>query len=104
MSTLAGNVLPRPALGKSLLAVAFVTAAILTIPLVAMQFSSEVLWTGTDFLAAGILLACAGLVLVATMRRLHTAKARLIAAGVVCLGLVVCWVELGVGIFTNLGS
>ena len=104
MSTLTGNGFTKPPLGKSLLAVAFVTAAILTIPLVAMQLTSDVLWTGSDFVVAAVLLAGAGLVLVAALRRLRTAKARFIAAGVVGLGFVYCWAELAVGIFTNLGS
>ena len=104
MSTLTGNAFAKPPLGKSLLAVALVTAAILAIPLVAMQFTGEVVWTGSDFVIAGVLLAGAGLVLVAALRRLRTAKARFMAAGLVGLGLVYCWVELAVGIFTNLGS
>ena len=104
MSTLTGKHLPAPHLGKSLLTVAVVTAAILMIPLVAMQFTSEVVWTGSDFVAAGVLLAFTGLVLVTALRRLRTAKSRLIAAGVVGLGFLYCWAELAVGIFTNLGS
>ncbi|WP_288381758.1 hypothetical protein [uncultured Massilia sp.] len=104
MSTLTGNALAKPHLGKSLLAVAVVTAAILMIPLVAMQFTREVVWTGSDFVAAGVLLAFAGLVLVAALRRLRTAKSRVIAAGVVGLAFLYCWAELAVGIFTHLGS
>ena len=104
MRTQAGNACPQPHLGKSLLVVAAVTAAILTIPLVAMQFTSEVVWTGSDFVAAGVLLAVTGLVLVTALRRLRTARSRFIAAGIVGLGFLYCWAELAVGIFTNLGS
>lgn len=104
MSTLAGNHLAKPHLGKSLLTVAAVTAAILMIPLVAMQFTSEVVWTGSDFIVAGVLLAFTGLVLVTALSRLRTTKSRLIAASIVGLGFVYCWAELAVGIFTNLGS
>jgi len=104
MSTLTGKHLPAPHLGKSLLAVAVVTAAILMIPLVAMQFTSEVVWTGSDFVVAGVLLALTGLVLVTALRRLCSAKSRFIAAGVIGLGFLYCWAELAVGIFTNLGS
>lgn len=94
----------KPALGKSLLTVAVVTAAILMIPLVAMQFTSEVNWTGSDFAAAGILLAFTGLVLTFALRRIRTAQGRLIAAGVIGLGFLYCWAEMAVGIFTNIGS
>jgi len=104
MSTLTGKPLARPDLGKSLLAVALVTAAILMVPLVAMQFTREVVWTGSDFVIAGLLLSITGLALVAALRTLRTAKARFVAAGVLGLGLLYCWAELAVGIFTNLGS
>lgn len=105
MSTMnAQNMHTQPDLGKSLLAVALVTATILMIPLVAMQFTSEVVWTGSDFVVAGVLLAFTGLVLVAALRKLRSAKSRLIAAGVIGMGFLYCWAELAVGIFTNLGS
>ncbi|MGI4844904.1 MAG: hypothetical protein ACRYF7_16450 [Janthinobacterium lividum] len=104
MSTLTGNHPAKPDLGRSLLAVALVTAAILTIPLVAMQFTDEVNWTGSDFVAAGILLALAGLVLTFALRKVRTAKSRLLAIALVGLGFLYCWAEMAVGIFTNLGS
>ena len=104
MNTLTGNHPVQASLGKSLLAVALVTAAILMIPFVAMQFTTEVNWTGFDFIAAGVLLALTGLVLSFTLRKLHTTKSRLIAVGLVGLGFLYCWAEMAVGIFTNLGS
>ena len=104
MSTLTSNQFTKPALGKSLLAVALVTAAVLMIPLVAMQFTSEVNWTGSDFVAAGVLLALAGLVLTFALRTVRSAKSRLLAIGLVGLGFLYCWAEMAVGIFTNLGS
>ena len=104
MSTLTGNHLAKRHLGKSLLTVAAVTAAMLMIPLVAMQFTSEVVWTGSDFVVAGVLLAITGLVLVTALRRLRSAKSRFIAAGAIGLGFLYCWAELAVGIFTTLGS
>ncbi|MFN3790826.1 hypothetical protein [Massilia sp.] len=104
MSTLSGSELVKPTLGRSLLTVAAVTAAILSIPLVAMQFTNEVNWTGSDFIAAGLLLASAGLVLTLALRRFRSTKQRLIAAAVVGLGFLYCWAEMAVGIFTNLGS
>jgi hypothetical protein len=94
----------KPALGKSLLVVALVTAAILMIPLVAMQFTTEVNWTALDFVAAGTLLALTGLVLTFALRKVRTTQSRLIAAGLIGLGFLYCWAELAVGIFTNLGS
>jgi len=104
MSTMTGNHVTKPALGKSLLAVALVTAAVLMIPLVAMQFTNEVNWTGSDFVAAGVLLALAGLVLTFALHTVRSAKSRLLAIGLVGLGFLYCWAEMAVGIFTNLGS
>jgi hypothetical protein len=105
MSTMTGNGMHvKPSLGKSLLAVALVTAAILMIPLVAMQFASEVVWDETDFIAAGALLALTGLVMTFALRKLRTTRSRLIAVAVTGFAFLYCWAELAVGIFTNLGS
>jgi hypothetical protein len=94
----------KPSLARSLLVVALVTAAILMIPLVAMQFTSEVAWTGSDFAAAGVLLAFTGLALSLALRRVRTAKGRLLAVAVIGLGFLYLWAEMAVGIFTNIGS
>ena len=104
MSTLTSNHVAKPSLGKSLLLIAVVTAAILMVPLVAMQFTTEVNWTGSDFAAAGILLALTGLVLSFALRTIRRPKSRLLAVGVIGLGFLYCWAEMAVGIFTNLGS
>jgi hypothetical protein len=105
MSTMTGNDLGvKTRLGKSLLAVALVTAAILMIPLVAMHFTTEVDWTGLDFVAAGTLLSLTGLTLTLALRKLSTLKSRLIVVGLIGLGFLYCWAEMAVGIFTNLGS
>lgn len=104
MSTLTGSHLAKPSLGKSLLTVTLVTAAILMIPLVAMQFTNEVNWTASDFVIMGILLSLTGLVLTFALRKVRTTKSRWIAIGLVGLGFLYCWAELAVGIFTNLGS
>lgn len=94
----------RPGLGKSLSHVVAVTGAILMLPLVAMGFTSEVNWTASDFVAAGILLLFAGLALTFALRTLRSTRSRMIAAGLVGLGFLYCWAEMAVGIFTNLGS
>lgn len=105
MSTITGeDIQAKPGLAKPLLLVALVTAAILAIPLVAMQFTAEVNWTGLDFLAAGALLALAGLVLTFVLRKLRSRQSRLLAIGLIGLGFLYCWAEMAVGIFTNLGS
>ena len=106
MSTMTGNggMQVKPSLGKSLVVVALVTAAILMIPLVAMQFTAEVNWTGSDFVAAAVLLALTGLALTFALRKVRTTQGRLAAAAVIGLGFLYCWAEMAVGIFTNIGS
>lgn len=82
--------------------VALATGLILLIPLVAMQFSSEVNWNLTDFIIMGVLLFGAGSIFVLAARR--TTKHRLIIGCVVVIALLWLWVELAVGLFTNWGS
>ena len=84
--------------------VSAVTAAVLMIPLVAMQFTSEVNWTGSDFVVMGILLMVTGLAFVFASRAVKTAKQRVVVGGVIALAFLYVWAELAVGIFTNLGS
>lgn len=76
-----------------------VIAAILLLPLIAMQFTDQVQWTAFDFLAMGVLLGGAGLLfeLVAWKVR-KPAHRLLLAAGIVGVVLVI-WVEAAVGIF-----
>lgn len=80
-----------------------VTAALLLIPLLAMQFTSEVNWTLADFVAMGVLLFAAGSVFVLVARRIQR-KHRILLGVVLSLVFLAVWVELAVGVFTNLGS
>ena len=89
---------------KGWLRVVLGTAAILLVPLVAMQFTSEVNWTGSDFLVAAVLLLGAGSVLDLLLRRLPSRRQRLAGAGLLGLAFAYVWAELAVGIFFHLGS
>lgn len=72
---------------------------ILSIPLMAMQFTKEVNWTISDFLVMGILLFTTVFTIDFVLKKLKTLKSRLIliVGTVVLLALV--WAELAVGIF-----
>lgn len=89
-----GNSLQRPVI-KVLVG----TALLLLIPLVAMQFTSEVNWTLSDFVVAGGLLAGTGLLYVIGASQMRSPRNRTILGVVLGAVLLVVWVELAVGIF-----
>ena len=76
-----------------------VVAVILMIPLIAMQFSTEVNWTAFDFLVAGVLLLGTGLALELVLRKVSDRRSRLLLSMAVLAALVLVWLELAVGIF-----
>lgn len=81
-----------------LLSLALVTAAILAIPLVAMQFNDEVVWTLSDFVLAGTLIFGTGaLYLLATRMSANTAY-RAGAGLALATTFVLVWVNGAVGI------
>ncbi len=83
--------------------IAFATGAILLIPLISMQFTSEVDWALTDFIVMGLLLFSASSLYVLAARKLPS-KRRLFVGVMIAAFFLYVWAELAVGIFTNLGS
>lgn len=83
--------------------IALGSVVILSIPLIAMQFTDEVDWSLSDFAIIGILLFGAGFLFVHVARVTPRKYRILIGAGFVLLVLWI-WAELAVGIFTNIGS
>ena len=72
---------------------------ILSIPLIAMQFTKEVNWTISDFLVMGILLFTTVFTIGFVLKKVKTLKSRLILiVGIVVL-LALVLAELAVGIF-----
>jgi len=76
-----------------------VTAIILIIPLIAMQFTKEVTWTFLDFAVAGILLLSTAAALEIVIRNVKTSILRSALFVVILLVLFLIWAELAVGIF-----
>lgn len=79
--------------------VGLVTALLLLVPGVAMQFTSDVAWGPGDFAAAAALIFGAGMAWVLGSRMARTGAQRG-AVGLLVLGaLAIAWAELAVGIF-----
>lgn len=78
--------------------VLLVTAAILLLPFIAMQFTGEVNWTISDFVVAGVLLAGTGLAYVLSTMKMRNARSRLAIGAALAVALLLVWAELAVGI------
>lgn len=72
---------------------------ILSAPLVAMQFSHEVDWTGSDFLFAGVLLIGAGALIELTLAVVKRRSLALVVCAAVVLAVLLIWAEGAVGVF-----
>lgn len=75
--------------------------ALLLTPLLAMQFTEEVLWTPGDFIVFGLMLAVAGGCLELAVRSSGQVAYRLGTALTVLGGFLLLWVNLAVGIIGN---
>ena len=83
---------------KSVLLLAF-CLSILLIPLVAMQFSSEVDWSVFDFVVGGILLFFFGSVLTFIFHKTKNTKYKIYVVAAMVLFFLLIWAEIAVGIF-----
>lgn len=87
------------AINKRLALLFGLVIVILAIPLIAMQFTSEVNWNLTDFIAAGIILFGAVIVTEIFLRIFKKQQhRRLIVAAIIVITLLL-WAEMAVGIF-----
>lgn len=72
---------------------------LLLIPLIAMQFTTEVQWDVSDFVVMGGLLLATGFLMDLILRKVTNGKRRiLLCAGLIIVFLLV-WTEMAVGIF-----
>lgn len=84
-------------LTRSLTRVSLFTGPLLSVPLVAMQFTAEVDWTLSDFIIMGALLLSVGMALELVASRRGPVAYRLAAAGAVLTTLLLVWSNLAVG-------
>ena len=78
-------------------------AVLLLVPLVAMQFTTEVDWSPGDFVVMGAMLITFASVFVVIARKVPGRRRGIIGI-VTFLAFLWLWAELGVGIFTSLGE
>lgn len=88
----------------ALVRIALVTACILLVPLLAMQFTSEVAWNLADFVVAGILLFGAGLTYELIARKADRFAYRIAVGIAVAAALLLIWINLAVGIIGDEGN
>ena len=73
--------------------------ALLALPAITMQFTSEVRWETGDFLVMAGLLLLLGLGLEITFRLLRSRTARIAGAALLLAAFLIVWAELAVGLF-----
>lgn len=83
---------------QSVLRVALVTVAILMIPLIAMQFSSEVDWSPGDFIIMGALIFAIGFLYVLATRFVSNIVYKVAIAAALGSTFLMIWVNLAVGL------
>jgi len=83
---------------QSIAGLTLATGLLLLIPLVAMQFTEEVVWTLSDFVVAGTLLFGTGLTYKLITRKSGELAYRVVVGFALFTGLFLVWVNLAVGI------
>jgi uncharacterized membrane protein len=84
---------------KRLIGILCAIPVLLSVPLIAMQFTGEVNWTLSDFIIMGILLLITGLTIEMVLRKAKTSRSRFIVTAVVLFIFFLIWAELAVGVF-----
>lgn len=84
---------------KRFIIILTIAAILLSIPLIAMQFTNEVNWNAFDFIIMGILLFGTGSLCELGMRKVKSFENRIIVCGVVLFVFLLIWAELAVGVF-----
>ena len=79
--------------------VTVIVGSLLLVPLIAMQITPEVNWSGMDFLIAGFLLLTTGLFISFLANQSLPRIPRLLVICVVLIIALLLWAELAVGIF-----
>jgi peptidoglycan/LPS O-acetylase OafA/YrhL len=84
---------------KRFTGILLIVVLLLLIPFIAMQFTDEVKWTLSDFVAAAVLLLGTGLLCELVMRKVSKIGHRITICVALLTVLLLIWLELAVGIF-----
>ena len=84
---------------KKALIVVLIPTLLLIIPLLAMQFTEEVNWSGFDFVVAGVLLLGTSWLCMFVFQKVKKVKHQIILCALILVMLVLLWAELAVGLF-----
>jgi hypothetical protein len=74
---------------------------LLSIPLIAMQVTTEVNWSASDFLIMGALLLTVVLLIEFVLQKITDTKSRIGIVALVLVLFLLIWAELAVGIFNS---
>lgn len=72
---------------------------LLLVPFIAMQFTDEVAWTGSDFVIMGMLLFGTALSIETILRKVKTVKNRILLSAAILAVFFLVWAEMAVGLF-----
>lgn len=84
---------------KRLIIILLAVPILLLIPLIGMQFSSDVSWSLFDFLLMGVLLFGVGFIIELVLRKVLNKNNRIVLIIFILLAFILLWAELAVGIF-----
>lgn len=84
---------------RRLAALILAAAGLLAVPLIAMQFTTEVTWSAPDFLVGGALLFGTAILIELALRIAKTRAARILLCAAILILTFLIWAELAVGIF-----
>jgi hypothetical protein len=84
---------------KRIVIIALLVLGLISIPLIAMQFTNEVQWKATDFAVRGVLLLGVGIMIDWVIRKVGSLNSRILLIAALLLALMLIWAELAVGIF-----
>ncbi len=86
-------------ISKRILSIVIAIGVLLSIPLIAMQFTNQVNWDLADFVVAAGLLLIFGFVIEVIFQKVKKMNHRILFVFALLTVLILIWMELAVGVF-----